>query len=83
MDHIPVVNIAPFGMCSAPTNPAVIAAAGSPVPCVPVTPAPWTPGSPTVKIGSLIALNNSSKCMCTWAGVIQVTAPAQTATMVP
>ena len=83
MDHIPVVNIAPFGMCSAPTNPEVIAALGSPVPCVPVTPAPWVPGSPTVLVGNLPALNSTSKCLCTWAGVIQVTVPAQTTAMVP
>ncbi len=83
MDHIPATNILPFGMCTAPTNPAVIAALGSPVPCVPVTPAPWVPGSPTVLIGNMPALNNTSKCLCTWAGVIQVASPGQTATMVP
>jgi Domain of unknown function (DUF4280) len=37
-DHIPMVNIMPFGMCTSPTNPAVVAAMGAPVPCVPVTP---------------------------------------------
>lgn len=83
MDHVPAINIAPFGMCSAPTNPAVIAALGSPVPCVPVTPAPWVPGSPTALIGNFPALNNTSKCLCTWLGVIQVTAPAQVTTSVP
>jgi hypothetical protein len=71
MDHIPIVNIPPFGTCSAPTNPAVIAALGSPVPCVPVTPAPWVPGSPTVRVTNILALNNTSKLMCVWAGVIQ------------
>ena len=56
MDNKPIVNIPPFGMCSAPTNPAVIAATAAkagvftPVPCVPVTPAPWIPGAPTVLI---------------------------------
>lgn len=83
MDHIPTTNIAPFGMCTAPTNPAVIAALGSPVPCVPVTPAPWVPGAPTVLLGGQPALDNASKCMCTWLGIIQVTAPAQTTVMVP
>ena len=82
-DIIPVANIPPFGMCTAPTNPAVIAALGSPVPCVPVIPAPWTPGAPTVMIGGKPALNNSSKCMCTWAGVISITMPGATKTMVP
>ena len=83
MDHVPMVNIKPFGLCTAPTNPAVIAAAGAPVPCVPVTPAPWVPGAPTVLLGNLPALDNTSKCMCTWLGVIQTVAPAQTTVMVP
>jgi len=73
MDFKPIVNIPTFTMCSAPTNPAVIAALGSPVPCVPVIPAPWAPGSPTVMIGKQPALNNTSKCMCSWAGVITIT----------
>ena len=83
MDHIPMVNIKPFGLCTAPTNPAVIAAGGSPVPCVPVTPAPWIVGAPTVLIGEMPALDTVSKCLCTWAGVIQVATPAQTEVMVP
>jgi hypothetical protein len=78
MDHVPIVNIPPFGMCTAPTNPAVIAATSAalgvptPAPCVPVIPAPWVPGSPTVMIGNMPALNNTSQCMCTWLGVITV-----------
>src|ERR1700750_2573953 len=69
MDNKPMVNIMPFGMCSAPANPAVIAATAAalgvltPMPCVPVTPAPWVAGSPTVMLGNLPALNNSSKLM--------------------
>jgi Domain of unknown function (DUF4280) len=72
MDHKPIANIPPFGTCSAPSNPAVIAALGAPVPCMPVTVAPWAPGSPTVLIGNMPALNNASKCLCTWGGVIGV-----------
>ena len=83
MDHIPLANIKPFGLCSAPTNPAVIAALGSPVPCVPATPAPWVPGSPTVPIEGQPALNNTSKCLCTWLGIIEVITPAQTTAMIP
>jgi hypothetical protein len=82
MDHIPNTNIMPFGMCKAPTNPQV-AAAKAPQPCVPVTSDPWTPGSPTVKIANQPALNDTSKCMCKWAGVIEVTKPGQTATDIP
>ncbi len=89
MDNIPMVNILPFGMCSSIANPTVASATAAalgvltPMPCIPVTPAPWVPGSPTVLIGNMPALNNSSKLMCTWAGVIQITNPGQTQTQVP
>jgi len=81
MDNIPLVNIAPFGMCSSLANPTVAAATAAalgvltPMPCVPVTTAPWAPGSPTVLIGGKPALNNSSKLLCAWGGVIQINNP--------
>jgi len=83
MDHIPIVNIRPFGMCTSPTNPVVIAATAAalgtptPAPCVPATVTPWVPGSPTVMLNMMPALNNTSKLMCMWAGVIQVSFPGQ------
>lgn len=89
MDHAPLVNIMPFGMCSSLANPTVAAATAAalgaltPMPCVPVTPAPWVVGAPTVLIGNMPALNNSSKLMCTWSGVIQVVNPGQVKMMVP
>ena len=89
MDQVPIKNIPPFGMCSAPTNPSVISATAAamgvltPMPCVPVIPAPWTPGAPTVLIGNIPALDNTSKCMCTWAGVISITSPGQATTSIP
>jgi hypothetical protein len=89
MDYIPMVNILPFGMCSAPTNPAVIAATAAaagvptPAPCVPVIPAPWTPGSPAVLIGYRPALNDTSQCMCAWGGAISITFPGQMTTDIP
>lgn len=89
MDHAPLVNILPFGMCSSPSNPTVAAATAAalgvltPMPCVPVTPAPWIVGAPTVLIGKMPALNNSSKLMCAWGGVIQVVNPGQTKMMIP
>lgn len=87
MDHVPMVNVLPFGTCTSMANPVVAAATAAalgaltPMPCVPATTAPWAPGSPTVLIGSLPALQNASKLMCMWAGVIQVVAPAQVTTM--
>jgi len=89
MDHKPFVNIMPFGMCRSPANPAVAAATAAalgvltPMPCTPMTAAPWTPGSPTVLIANFPALNNSSKCMCSFAGVISITNPGCTKVMVP
>lgn len=81
MDQIPMVNIQPFGMCSSMANPTVAAATAAalgaltPMPCVPVIPAPWTPGSPTVLIGGKPALNNSSRLLCAYGGVISITNP--------
>jgi len=89
MDNKPMVNIMPFGMCSSMANPTVAAATAAalgaltPMPCIPVIPAPWVPGSPTVLIGNMPALNNSSKLMCAYAGVIQITSPGQTTVMIP
>lgn len=83
MDYTPLKNIPPFGMCSAPTNPAVIAATSAasgvftPAPCVPVTSSPWVPGSATVRISGQPALHNSCQCMCAWLGVITVSNAGQ------
>ena len=50
-DHIPMTNIMPFGMCMTPSNPEVASATAAalgvltPMPCMPVTPAPWVPGA--------------------------------------
>lgn len=77
MDNKPLVNILPFGMCSSLANPAVAAATTAalgvltPMPCMPVTPAPWTPGNPKVLIANMPAATNASKLICSWAGVIQ------------
>jgi hypothetical protein len=42
----------------------------------------WVPGSPTVLIGNMPALNNSCKLMCNWGGIIQVIVPGQFTVMV-
>lgn len=68
-----------FGMCSSIANPTVAAATAAalgvltPMPCIPACAAPWAPGSPTVLIGGKPALNNSSKCICSYGGVISIT----------
>ena len=75
-------NVPPFAMCQSLANPQVQAATTAamgtltPQPCVPVL-SPWTPGSAKVKIGGVAALDDSSKCSCTWGGVITVKSPGQ------
>jgi hypothetical protein len=89
MDHAPMVNVSPFGTCSSIANPAVAAATTAalgvltPMPCIPVTAAPWAPGAPTVLIGSMLALDDQSKLMCAWGGVIQINFAGQVTTSVP
>jgi hypothetical protein len=89
MDHAPMVNVMPFGMCNSPANPMVAAATAAalgvltPMPCIPATAAPWMPGAPTVMLGNMPALNSDSKLMCNWGGVIQVVVPGQFTVMVP
>ena len=84
MDHIPMVNIMPFGMCQSLANPTVASATSAalgvltPMPCIPATSSPWTPGSPDVVLAKYPALDTPSKCMCNWAGVISITQEGQT-----
>jgi hypothetical protein len=82
-DVTPNMNIAPFGMCTTLSNPQVAAATSAaqgvltPQPCIPVTSAPWTPGSPTVMVGGTPALTSDSRCQCAWGGSISITSPGQ------
>ncbi len=89
MDKIPMKNIMSFGMCSSLANPQVSSATSAaggvltPMPCVPVISAPWAPGSPTVLVANKPALNQTSKCVCNWGGVISITNPGTTTITVP
>lgn len=89
MDHVPMMNVMPFGMCQSPANPMVAAATAAalgvltPMPCIPATVSPWVPGSPTVLLCGMPALNDSSKLMCLWAGVISINMPGQMTHQIP
>lgn len=89
MDHVPMLNVPPFGMCSSMANPTVAAATAAalgvltPMPCIPVTPAPWVPGAPTVLLANFPALDDQSKLMCAWGGVIQINFAGQATTTIP
>lgn len=83
MDHASITNIPTFGMCQSPSNPVVIAAtaaklgAFTPMPCVPNTVAPWTPGATSTTINNQPALHNACQLICTWAGIIAITEAGQ------
>lgn len=89
MDHVPMVNIMPFGMCMSPANPVVAAATAAalgvltPMPCIPNTPAPWVPGAPTVLLANFPTLDNVSQLMCIWGGVITFVNPGEQTVEVP
>lgn len=89
MDFIPMKNIMPFGMCSSIANPQVAAATAAalgiltPMPCIPVVTAPWAPGAPAVLTANKPALNQSSKAVCMWGGIIQITSPGNGTVIVP
>jgi hypothetical protein len=84
MDHVPMVNVAAFGMCQSMANPQVATATAAamgtltPMPCLPVLPTPWSPGASILTIQGQQALSDDSKCNCTWTGTIEVTDPGST-----
>ncbi len=88
-DHVPMVNIQPFGACICPANPSVAAATTAalgvltPMPCIPVTPTPWVTGTPTVLLAGTPCLDNTHILNCTWTGVISITYPGQVTEMIP
>src|SRR5580658_3123353 len=89
MDHIPMVNIMPFGVCMSPAFPATAAATAAalgvltPMPCIPATPAPWVTGAPTVLLANFPTLDNVSQLMCIWGGVITFVDAGEETVQVP
>ena len=84
MDSKPFVNIMPFGMCSSMSNPTVSAATSAaagvltPMPCTPMTAAPWTPGATKTLIKNMPALTNNCTLTCSYGGMIKINSPGQT-----
>jgi hypothetical protein len=89
MDHKPMVNIMPFGMCTSPANPTVASATAAalgvltPMPCIPNTVAPWAPGAANVLLANMPALDDTSKLTCLWGGMISVSMPGQMTEDIP
>lgn len=88
-DHMPMVNVMSFGLCTSIANPQVAAATTAalgvltPQPCVPATASPWTPGAATALIANQMVLDDVSLCSCNWLGVITVSFAGQTTMQVP
>jgi hypothetical protein len=82
-NHIPYLNVLPFGMCTSGGNPAVAAALGAPQPCTPITPSPWDPGATTVLLQGVPMLDNISTLKCNFGGTIKIVYPGQTSVFVP
>lgn len=82
-DNVPFMNILPFGMCSSMMNPTVIAAtaaamgAMTPMPCIPATTSPWSPGSKKTSLSGKKVLTSDSKLKCMWGGQISINMPGQ------
>jgi len=83
MDNKPMANVAPFGMCQSLANPTVASATAAalgtltPMPCIPMTVAPWAPGAVKAMINNKPALHDGCKLMCNWAGSISITFAGQ------
>lgn len=84
----PVANVPTFGACSSMANPVVAAATAAalgvltPMPCVPLTTAPWLPGPTKTVNGGMPAVDVGCKLVCNWGGVITVLNPGQFKVMV-
>ena len=89
LDNKPMLNIMSFGTCMSLANPTTAALTSAalgvltPGPCIPAIAAPWTPGSPTVTVKNVPALNSTSKCMCVYGGVISVAVPTAFTEKIP
>ncbi|NUQ52925.1 MAG: DUF4280 domain-containing protein [Phycisphaerales bacterium] len=78
MDNVVGKNIAPFPLCQAKANPTVIAATaaalGTPTPaaCVPLFPAPWSPGASQTMIANQPALHAGCTLNCAYGGTVTI-----------
>ena len=82
-DFKPFLNIPPFAMCMSLANPAVAAATAAalgvltPMPCTPMTSAPWIPVAPTKMIAKMPVIAQPSQQICSYGGVISITFAGQ------
>jgi hypothetical protein len=74
-------NIPPFGACQSMANPSVASATSAamgvltPMPCTPVMAGAWAPPAASGSVGGVSLATVSSKCACSFGGVISVAGP--------
>ena len=89
MDHIPMVNIMPFGMCMSPSNPSVGRRHRRGAGCAHShalhsgNPRAVDSGRDHRPDRQLPGVDNASQLMCTWGGVITFVTPGEFTVMVP
>ena len=82
-DFKPMANVPMFGPCKSLSFPATASATSAamgaltPMPCVPLITAPWSPGASKVMVNNQPALTDSSTCMCNWGGTITISNAGQ------
>lgn len=86
-DFMPVANIPFFGflMCNSQSHPGYAAAqaTGALPPCAYAPAGTWTKTSPSVEIGGMKVLNDSSELKCMWGGTITIGSGAAKKVQVP
>lgn len=72
-DCLPLINIPPFGGCTAPGNPSLLLQK----PCLPQLASPWTSSAIGVCVAGVPALSQDAMLPCLYGGVITIGAPGQ------
>jgi hypothetical protein len=78
MDCVPLVNIPPFGGCTAAGNP--LPPMGVVKACVPSFSAPWSAMAPSILLHGVPVLDESATLPCAYGGVVRVINPGQSVT---
>lgn len=74
-DCVQLVNIPPFGSCTAPGNPHP--PTGFARPCVPNFSSEWSIEAPGIKVHRVAVLDSSATLACTYGGVVRVAEAGQ------
>jgi hypothetical protein len=74
-DCVPLVNIPPFGSCTAPANPQP--PLGPFRACVPSFSSAWSAEAPSITIHRTAVLDDSATLSCAYGGTVRILNPGQ------